>query len=141
MDDVEEWREIPSRPTHVASSWGRVMVKPYASRTPTGGDRSYGGVPRYGSCVESDKRPLVVYKGKTYRVSRLVCEAFHGPPPFPRAVAMHLDDDTTNNRPENLRWGTQKENLNAPGFIARCRARAGDRNPYAIGKARRAAAQ
>lgn len=30
---------------------------------------------------------------------------------------MHINEDPLDNRPENLRWGTQKENLNAPGFI------------------------
>jgi hypothetical protein len=68
--------------------------------------------------------------GKTFKVARLVCEAFHGPPPVERAVVMHLDDDPGNNRPENLKWGTQKENLNAPQFIAYCKSRTGDKNPF-----------
>ena len=49
---------------------------------------------------------------------------------------MHLDENARNNKPENLRWGTQKENLNAPGFIAYCKSRTGDNNPYRKGKAR-----
>lgn len=54
----------------------------------------------------------------------MVCEAFHGvqPHPYPQSVCMHLDENSRNNRPENLAWGSQKENLNAPGFVAYCRS-------------------
>ncbi|WP_413716185.1 HNH endonuclease signature motif containing protein [Sphingobium sp. B1D7B] len=52
------------------------------------------------------------------KIHQAVCEAFHGPKPFPRAVVIHLDEDAHNNRPENLKWGTQKENLNMPKFKA-----------------------
>lgn len=55
------------------------------------------------------------------KMHQLVCEAFHGPKPFPKAVVIHIDENGLNNRPENLKWGTQKENLNAPGFIAWCK--------------------
>jgi HNH endonuclease len=48
---------------------------------------------------------------------------------------VHLDENAANNRASNLRWGTQKENLNAEGFLAYCRGRTGDRSP--IAKARR----
>jgi hypothetical protein len=47
---------------------------------------------------------------------------------------MHLDENSKNNRPENLAWGTQKENLNAPGFIEYCKGRTGKNNPYIKGK-------
>lgn len=36
---------------------------------------------------------------------------------------MHLDEDNGNNRPGNLAWGTQQQNLNAPGFKQYCRER------------------
>ena len=41
--------------------------------------------------------------------SRLVCAAWHGPCP-PDMECRHLDDDKTNNTPENLCWGTRSEN-------------------------------
>lgn len=44
-------------------------------------------------------------------VHRMVCEAWHGPPPTPKHQAAHGDCDKENNRPENLRWATQAENL------------------------------
>src|SRR5690348_4661929 len=44
------------------------------------------------------------------KVHRLVCEAWHGPPPSPVHHAAHLDGDCANNCPENLAWATPKEN-------------------------------
>jgi hypothetical protein len=43
-------------------------------------------------------------------VHRLVCEAWHGPPPFENARVLHWDDNKDNNIPNNLRWGTSMEN-------------------------------
>ena len=50
-------------------------------------------------------------KGKqaTKRVHRMVAEAFLGPCPEGKQCG-HLDGDRTNNRTDNLRWVTQKEN-------------------------------
>jgi hypothetical protein len=73
------------------------------------------------------------------KVHRLVCEAFHGPPPFDRAVVIHLDEDATNNRADNLKWGTQKENLNMPKFKAWQRGRTGENNPRVKGRKRKEA--
>jgi len=67
------------------------------------------------------------------KVHRLVCEAFHGPAPFERAVVIHIDENALNNRPENLRWGTQKENLNMPNFIEYCKSRTGENSPVKKG--------
>lgn len=47
---------------------------------------------------------------KNHRVSRVVLEAFCGPPPFAGAHAAHNDGDTANNRLTNLRWATPLEN-------------------------------
>lgn len=44
-------------------------------------------------------------------VSRLVCEAFHGPPPSLSMQASHLNGINTDNRPDNLMWETTRENL------------------------------
>jgi hypothetical protein len=46
-------------------------------------------------------------------VHRLVALAWHGPPPAsagPDPRVLHTDHDPTNNRPENLTWGTRHEN-------------------------------
>lgn len=46
----------------------------------------------------------------TCLVHRLVCMAFHGMPLIKSMQVRHLDGNPHNNRPENLRWGTQYEN-------------------------------
>lgn len=47
---------------------------------------------------------------KTSNIHRLVCEAFHGPPPSPEHEVAHLDGARTNNRADNLKWKTVAEN-------------------------------
>lgn len=47
---------------------------------------------------------------KGYLVSRLVCEAFYGPPPPGYIEAAHKDGNRANNRLGNLRWATKAEN-------------------------------
>ena len=124
----EVWRAIPSLPEYLASSEGRVMRLPYKGEMPNGGARCYGGEPWFGVWEKSQARFIVQFRGKTYRVSRLICEAFHGQAPAELPVCMHLDENSANNRAPNLRWGTQQENLNAPGFIEYLKSgRAGER--------------
>lgn len=96
---------------------------PWIGPMPKGGTRCYGGEPIVGAWCEEDQRYVLQFQGKTHRVARLVCEAFNGPPPFDDAVCMHLDENSRNNRPSNLAWGSQRENLNAPGFLEYCRNR------------------
>jgi hypothetical protein len=112
----ETWRPIPRLSEYLASSLGRVMRLPHIAPLPNGGTRVYGGVPTNGQWDSETRRFILVYKGKTYRVHVLVCEAFHGEKPFEEAVVMHLDEDSSNNKSSNLEWGTQKQNLNFPGF-------------------------
>lgn len=106
------------------------MVAPYESPMPHGGTRQYGGEPGFGVWNKQDGRFIIVYKGKTYKVARLVCEAFHGEPPFPRAVCMHKDENAANNRADNLEWGTQQQNLSAPAFKEYQKIRHEDGNPW-----------
>ena len=138
MTNGEIWRTVPSVPEVLASSEGRVMMVPHRGPMPLGGERPYGGKPTFGVWNKQDARFTLLVRGKTYKVARLVAEAFHGPAPFERAVVMHVDENAANNRADNLQWGSQRENLNAPGFLEYCRERTGDRNPAAVGKRRRA---
>lgn len=101
---------------------------------PTGGTRVYGGTPTRGQW--DGHRYIYVLKGKSYKVARLVCEAFHGPATAGARYCLHRDENSRNNAADNLKWGTQKENLNMPGFLAYCRSRTGENSPTA--KARRA---
>lgn len=44
-------------------------------------------------------------------IHRLVCEAFHGPAPEGKPWALHRDGDKSRNTPDNLYWGSPKENV------------------------------
>lgn len=132
---LERWRYCASVPEYIVSSDGRLMKLPFVGSMPYGGTRHYESTPIRGVVHEHNgQRPTIHYNGKNYRVSRLVCEAFHGPAPFPKAIVMHIDDNPENNRADNLKWGTQKENLNSESFIAYCRSRTGENSPYVKGK-------
>lgn len=49
-------------------------------------------------------------RNKTYRVNRAVAITYLGPAPEGKTDVAHCDDDTSNNRVENLRWATRREN-------------------------------
>jgi hypothetical protein len=70
------------------------------------------------------------------KVHQAVCEAFHGPRPFPGAIVLHLNENGLDNRPGNLAWGTQKQNLNMPRFVAYCQTRVGTNHPRVKGRRR-----
>jgi len=103
---------------------------------PNGAVRKQETLWRYGEVRKSNKEASHTYMGTTYRkknykIHTLVCEAFHGPAPSDKSVVLHLNEDGTDNKPENLRWGTQKENLNMPKYIAYCKGRTGENSPRA----------
>lgn len=138
----EIWKPVPSAPLLEASSLGRVRSVPYAQPMPNGGSKEVRlaatfGLESYAAKESRHRRRIVRFRGRTYKVARLVCEAFHGPPPPGRPCVLHRDESYSNNRQDNLRWGTQKENLNAPGFIAYCRSRTGDNSSARKGQRRR----
>lgn len=115
---MEIWKPSVTLPEYEVSDRGRIRRVKTRRPMPRGGFREYGGHEWPGVWEPVEGRYVFQFKGKTYRVARLVCEAFNGPPPFNGAVCMHRDENSANNAPENLAWGTQKENLNAPGFLA-----------------------
>lgn len=129
---MERWRPCKVE-GYIVSNLGLLMRLPYEGEMPKSGKRLYGGEPWPG--VWDGKRYIVTVKRRTYKVARLICEAFHGPPPFPGAVCMHLDEDSRNNRADNLAWGTQRENMNFPKIKEWFRARTGENSTHA--KARR----
>ena len=135
MKTSERWRDVPSVPGLQASTRGRLRVIGYLHRMPNGSVIRRDSAPGFGQW--DGKRFIYRLRGKTYKVARLVCEAFHGPAPDSRHVCMHLDENSRNNAPKNLRWGTQKENLNCPGFIAYCKSRTGSNSTHAKARAAR----
>lgn len=60
--------------------------------------------------IDKDGYRRVRLDGRQERVHRLVCEAYHGPPPEGFEVC-HSDGSRTNNRADNLRWGSKSENV------------------------------
>lgn len=140
MDEI--WKFVPSLSGVLASNWGRVQLPERSSQMPNGGWRRYVPSPTYGYVTKASKTARHSYRGVFNRffgnikIHRAVCEAFHGPPPFERAVVIHLDENAHNNRPENLKWGTQKENLNMPQIKAYHRSRIGENNPRVKGAAK-----
>ena len=142
----EIWKPVPSEPGVLASSKGRVLQSPRYAPMTHGGFRAYMPKPRYGQVAKSRKTAKHSYmhimvrrdddgiRQSPRKVHQLVCEAFHGPRPFEKAVVIHIDENAHNNRPENLKWGTQKENLSAPGFIEYCRSRSGEDSPRVKGQ-------
>jgi hypothetical protein len=50
-------------------------------------------------------------KRRRLYVHRLVLEHFGPPHPYPKALALHRDDDKDNNVLSNLRWGSRAQNV------------------------------
>lgn len=137
--DREVWRIVPHLPGVLASNMGRIQLPIKEAKMPNGGIRQYVTHPTLGTITCSKKGATHQYRNiynRTFgnmKVHQLVCEAFHGKPKDGQVV-IHKDENALNNRASNLRWGTQKENLNMPKFIAYCRSRTGDKSPVRKGK-------
>jgi hypothetical protein len=133
---------IQSIPGALAREDGRIKLPEPDVTFKNGGTRKYKtkwvlGVLRKSSKTARHRYYGLFYRGVNYRVHRLVCEAFHGPAPKGKNIVLHLNEDSTDNRAENIKWGTQKENLNAPGFVAYCKARTGENSPAVKGRKKR----
>lgn len=113
---MEIWKPVPSLPRFEASSLGRVRLTPVDYVMPTGGIWKIVGKPRKGS-KKSNGYLHTTLNQNNYLVHRLVCEAFHGP--ANGRVCSHIDESRDNNRPENLCWVTQSENLDGSKYKAR----------------------
>lgn len=103
----EEWRIIAGFPEYAVSSEGRVKRVVESSK---------GNLPKVlKPWINNQGYPIITVfaEGKPSRkqISRLVCEAFHGPAPSPEHQAAHGDGNPANNRPGNLRWATRAENM------------------------------
>lgn len=140
VSETEIWKPVPGRPEFLASSMGRILRQPHYTPMHNGGFRAYAPKPTMGVETRSKKGAKHAYRNAVFRgvgnvkVHQLVCAAFHGEKPFDDAVVIHLDEDGVNNRPENLKWGTQKENLSAPGFREYLKTR---QNPWEVHMQRR----
>ena len=130
---------IPSIPGAIAREDGMVKFPETKAKMPNGVVREYKtkwvrGTIRRATKTARHRYYGVLYRGRNYKMHRLICEAFHGPAPDGLPVVLHLNEDSTDNRAENLAWGTQKQNLNAKGFIEYCRSRTGENSPTVKGR-------
>lgn len=121
----EEWRDVPSIPGLRASSHGRICLMPFERRMPHGGLRWYHPAPTFGVITRSSKDARHLYFIYRYgslkrniKIHFAVCEAFNGRNTDGNNGVRHLNENGLDNRPQNLRWSSQKVNLNDPDFIS-----------------------
>ena len=99
---MEIWKTIPSYPDYEISSFGNIRRLTAAERTFIGRKiKPYRG--KWGHLFAH------LGRGNGVSIHRLVLETFSGPCPD-GMEARHLNGNPADNRPENLAWGTKKEN-------------------------------
>ena len=127
---TEEWRPIPSAPLYEASSLGRVRTLPRTRDKRKRGKRLVPLVLKLQRAPNGYRYIQVSVSGVARRcaVHRLVAEAFLGTPPA-GSITRHLDGDRSNNRANNLSWGTSAQN--AADTIRHDRFAWGERNGLA----------
>ena len=70
----------------------------------------------FGSLMKIGYR-AVRHCGEPYLVHRIVCRAFNGLPPADKPFVDHINRIRHDNRPENLRWVSYKENNDNTGHV------------------------
>ena len=95
------WFEIPEYSGYCANRNGQILNKKTKNFTLGGRAGRYLKVSAY---KDGNTSPSLYY------VHDLVCRAFYGLPEI-KMVVMHRDNNRSNNKPSNLRWGTQSENI------------------------------
>lgn len=106
---VEVWKVIPEFPDYEVSTFGRHRRCRGGSRNSKLGQPLVLGV----SGGSKAYRTFALYKdGKvvTRLAHRVVLTVFVGPPPTAKHQGAHEDDTPANNRLDNLKWATAKEN-------------------------------
>ncbi len=102
----EEWRKIPELPEQFeVSNKGNLRSLPYIDRR---------GWKRKAILYKINNAEITLRidgKDKWFALAALVLSAFVGPKPYGCRLSRHLDDDRNNNCVENLKWGTDKENI------------------------------
>lgn len=91
---------VPGYPTVLATSYGRIL----------GGDTGAPLTQKHGLANELLVRLRLDGKRKHFRVHRVICEAFHGPPPTSKHQVNHKNHNRLDNRASNLEWLSPKDN-------------------------------
>lgn len=114
-DPFEEWRPVVHfEGRYEVSDRGQVRSLPRTAINHRGVRRFVpGGILRPGT-TKSGYRTVVLYKFPapplSIRIHRLVAQSFLQPPSPEQIVIRHLNGIPSDNRPENLAWGTPHEN-------------------------------
>jgi len=103
---LTEWKTVPSYPKLEVSIEGVVRYKEELPRSPDG-----RAIKRYRHPWLLKGYSIIDFEYQNLPVHRLICEAFNGPCP-PGYVCDHVDNDITNNHPDNLQWVTHGFNIN-----------------------------
>lgn len=108
----EQWRPIPSLPGYEASDLGRVRSLDRVIETAKGAQRWRGKVKSQTTSPRGYRRVALNHGGRlrTLTVHGLVAEAWLGPRPDGLHV-LHGPGGQQDNRPLNLRYGTQGDNM------------------------------
>lgn len=105
---MEEWRPIPDNPVYEVSNCARVR-RAIAGRGSPAGRIMKQRQDKDGYWTTHLTHPVFV--SRPFWVHRLVCLAFVGPQPSPEEFQVqHINGVRTDNRPENLKWGTSQDN-------------------------------
>lgn len=104
-NNLEEWRTIPGFPCYLASNRGRVasIMVPQTTK-----NRRY--IIHMTKGIEKGRKNKGRLPKTGMLVHRIILETFGPPKPFDGALARHLNDDTWDNRLENLAWGSKGDN-------------------------------
>ena len=109
LDDIRRDREVGTRPTpHEGyevdadgNIWSSSNWRGYGRRRLTPSPNSHG-YPSVKVKTAEGMRKMLIHVA--------VCTAFHGRKPSPAHQVRHLNGDRSDNRAENLAWGTAAEN-------------------------------
>jgi hypothetical protein len=114
MSDVT-WLPCPGASAYEVSSDGRLRSIDRIVTRSDGRQRFCPGVemklfpnPRY---AHMQTRITFDDGARTCKVHVLICQAFYGRRPTPLHEVRHLNGNPSDNRIENLRWGTKSENM------------------------------
>lgn len=102
---MEEWKYIKDYPNYMISNQGNVKSLKYGKEKKLNPTKDKYGYLRINLCKDG--------KYKMYSVHRLVANAFISNTDNKPCID-HINTDKTDNRIENLRWVTNKENSNNP---------------------------
>lgn len=107
---TESWRQVPNFDGYQVSSLGNVRSVDRVVAERGGRKRLHKSRPIKSRLVKGYPQVTLSVSGKPHfkYVHQLVCEAFNGA--RTGRDTRHLDGNPLNNTPENLAWGSPKEN-------------------------------